>query len=253
LSRGQKRRSNSRNKQVNRFDHSDRIQYTPSNNYNERVYAKVDEFTPLNLKQSLYFELLENNQIVVATGEPGTGKTLCPVVYALDKLRDKSVDVIYITKPIVEVGKSMGYLPGKVGDKFAPYMDSILEHVEFLVGKQEKDRLLMLGKLKCIPLEFMRGSNLDNCVIIADEMQNAEYIQSKTLLTRLKENTKLILTGDLGQCDLTEKPSLTGIMEVLSSVDNVGFVHFEVEDILRSGIVKDLMLSFRAYEANNRR
>lgn len=247
MSRGQVRKSNARKT-------SNRRSYNPEEHPAylkslEKAYEKVDNFEPLNQKQELYFELLELNQIIVATGEAGTGKTLCPVVHALDMLKNKEIEVIYITKPTVEVGKSLGFLPGKIGDKFAPYMDSILEHVEYLVGKVEKHRLLAEGKIKCIPLEFMRGSNLDNCAIIADEMQNATLHQTRTLLTRLKENTKLVITGDLAQCDLedTSTSGLATAVKVLGDVNSVGFINFEVEDIVRSGIVREITTAFKKH------
>lgn len=247
MSRGQVRKSNARKT-------SNRRSYNPEEHPAylrslEKAYEKVDNFEPLNSKQELYFELLELNQIIVATGEAGTGKTLCPVVHALDMLKNKEIETIYITKPTVEVGKSLGFLPGKIGDKFAPYMDSILEHVEYLVGKVEKHRLLAEGKIKCIPLEFMRGSNLDNCAIIADEMQNATLHQTRTLLTRLKENTKLIITGDLAQCDLedTSTSGLATAVKVLGDVNSVGFINFDVEDIVRSGIVKEITFAFKKH------
>lgn len=247
MSRSPKRKSNARSR--NTYNPEEHPAYQRSL---ERVYKKVEDFSPLNEKQERYFELLDDNQIVIATGEPGTGKTLLPVVHALEKLRDKEIDTIYITKPAVEVGKTLGFLPGKIGDKFAPYMDSIVDHVEFLVGKQEKTRLMADGKIVCMPLEYLRGSNLDKCVIIADEMQNASYMQQKTLLTRLKDDAQLIMTGDLGQSDLDVESSLPAIMNVLSNVSGVGYIHFEVEDIVRSGIVKEIMLSFREYESKKR-
>lgn len=116
------------------------------------------------------------------------------------------------------------------------------------MGRQEKSRLLAENKIQCMPLQFLRGANLDKCVIIADEMQNSSLVEIKTLLTRLKEDAQLIMTGDLGQCDLEEgKSGFAKVIEILQEVEGVSFINFGVEDILRSGIVKQITLAFKAH------
>lgn len=213
-------------------------------------WGVVNGFKPINEKQEQYFNLMHNKHIVVSTGYPGTGKSICPIAYALQQLHCKAIDIIYLTKPIVEVGSSIGFLPGKIDDKFSPYMYSMLEHMYDLLDKFTIDNYISNKKIICLPLEFMRGINLDKCIVIADEMQNSSYIQTKTLLTRLKENTQLIITGDLGQCDLDAPTALPLIMKILLPIDGVGFVDFTINDIVRSGIVKDIMLEFHNYESN---
>ncbi len=128
-------------------------------------------------------------------------------------------------------------------------MASILEHCHDMVGVHETATLLASKKIQCVPLEFMRGSNFDRCVIIADEMQNASLHQTRTLLTRLKEDTQLVLTGDLAQCDLPN-PKDSGLpmtIKVLGDVKGCAFVEFGPDDIVRSGIVKEITLAFKKY------
>jgi phosphate starvation-inducible PhoH-like protein len=196
---------------------------------------------------------MNNKPLVVAIGSPGTGKTLCPVAIALEKLYAGKTESIYLTKPSVEVGNSLGFLPGKAGDKLAPYMESMLGHVDDLVGNYERHKLLSNGKIQCLPLQYMRGVNLDNCIIIADEFQNCEYVAAKTLLSRLKPNAKLIITADPGQCDLSSTDSFVRIMDVLRRVKSCGFVEFGHEDIMRSGLVKEIVMAFSDHESQLRK
>lgn len=205
-------------------------------------------FKPATDKQVKYLQLLRTKPLVVATGSPGTGKTLCPVAFGLESLISGNTSKIYLTKPSVEVGSSLGFLPGKAGDKLAPYMESMLGHVDDLVGPYYRHKLINDGKIQCLPLQYMRGVNLDDCIIIADEFQNCEYVAAKTLLSRLKPNAKLVITADPGQCDLESPDSFHRVMDVLSRVKSCGFVNFDHEDIMRSGLVKEIVIAFSEHE-----
>lgn len=202
-------------------------------------------------RQQEFYDAIFDHQITFGVGSPGTGKSLVGIYYACEALVEDEVEKIYLTKPAVEVGGSLGFLPGKMDEKFGPYARSGLEHFYDLVGQTTTATWLQQKKIEVLPLEYMRGLNFDNCIVIAEECQNAQYVQMKTLMTRLGENSKLILNGDFGQCDLRGRSPLRDIVNIVKPIEEVGIVEFTHDDIVRSGIVKKLMIEFDKYEASN--
>jgi phosphate starvation-inducible PhoH-like protein len=202
-----------------------------------------------NKKQQLYFETINNNQITVATGVAGTAKTFIACYAALQQLANGDVDKIIVTKPSVEIGKTQGFLPGNLEEKMEPFTRSVINCFEAIIGEAQTNNLVYSKKqVEIIPLQMMRGLTLDNCFIIADEMQNADYTQIKALLTRLGEDSVLVMNGDCEQTDLKENSGLPVAIEILRGIEDVGFVNFTIDDIVRSGIVKDIIIAYYEYE-----
>ena len=205
---------------------------------------------PLTSAQKLYEETIEANTISIATGYPGTGKTYVACYAGLKELLvKKSVERIVITKPCVEVGDdSLGFLPGGIEEKMAPFVRSIEDTISAIVGKETMYNLVRDERIEMLPLNHMRGLTIDNSFVIADEMQNANYLQTKTFLTRIGNNTKYVLNGDLGQTDIQNGSGLPVFLKIMRGLRGVGVVDFAIEDIVRSGMLRDLMVRIYDHE-----
>jgi phosphate starvation-inducible PhoH-like protein len=202
-----------------------------------------------NKKQQLYYNTIMENQITVATGMAGTAKTFIACYAGLSLLASGDVDKIIVTKPSVEVGKTQGYLPGDTEEKMAPFTRSVLDCVSNIIGEAQMNNLYHSKKqIEILPLQHMRGLTLDKCFIIMDEAQNAEYMQMKTILTRLGEDATLVINGDLYQKDLTSESGLAVAVEILEDIDGVGFIEFGIDDVVRSGITKDILIAYHRKE-----
>lgn len=204
-------------------------------------------------KQQIYYESIMSNTITVSTGVPGSGKSFIAVYAACQALAAGHIEKIIITKPMVEIGDTAGYLPGDMEAKMAPFIRSVEECFIAIIGESGYHNLLTRKQLEILPLNYMRGLTLAKCMVIADEMQNADYGQVKALMTRIGEGTKYVLNGDLDQSDLHGKSGLPAAIWVLEDVDNVGFIEFEIDDIVRSGILKEIIIGYVDYEAKKRK
>lgn len=199
--------------------------------------------------QRHYYETIMDNQITIATGVAGTAKTFLACYAALIQLTEGDVEEIIITKPTIEIGKTQGYLPGDLDEKMEPFTASVVNCFHQLIGEAQTNNLMYSKKkIKVLPLQMIRGLTLDDCFIICDEGQNADYPQLKALLTRLGENSTLVINGDVEQTDLKESSGLPAAIQVLDGIEGVGFVEFGIDDIVRSGIVKDIIISYHNYE-----
>lgn len=201
---------------------------------------------PRNLSQETYLELLRNPRkyITFAIGPAGTGKTLLAVQMAIKALQEKTVEKIVITRPAVSVDEEHGFLPGTLNEKMAPWTRPIFDVFEEYYTTQEIARMMDDGVLEISPLAYMRGRTFKNSYIIADEMQNATPSQMKMLLTRLGENSKMAVTGDLQQADRPVANGLLDFIEKFNGVSQhkaVALVHFDVKDIERHEAVKEIL------------
>lgn len=203
-------------------------------------------------KQQIYYNSIMENVITVSTGVAGTGKSFVAVHAALQCLASGEVEKIIMTKPAVEVGASLGALPGGVDEKMAVYIRSIEECIISIIGEAGLNNMKTRKQLEILPLNYVRGMTLQNCFVIADEMQNANPVQTKALLTRIGEDAIYVINGDIEQSDLKGSSGLPVAIEVLEGIDGVGFVHFEIDDIVRSGICKDIIIGYHAYEQRNK-
>jgi phosphate starvation-inducible PhoH-like protein len=201
---------------------------------------------PRNLSQETYLELLRNPRkyIVFAIGPAGTGKTLLGVQMAIKSLQEGAVNKIVITRPAVSVDEEHGFLPGTLNEKMAPWTRPIFDVFEEYYTTQEIAKMMEDGILEISPLAYMRGRTFKNSFIIADEMQNATPSQMKMLLTRLGENSKMAVTGDLQQAD---RPSANGLLDFIEKYNSasvhksVDLVQFTVKDIERHDAVKEIL------------
>lgn len=191
-----------------------------------------------NIQQ--YIDCLKNQDktLVIATGPSGTGKTMMASLIGMDQVAFKEYQKIIITRPTIPVGgESLGYLPGELDDKMRPWVEHIIDYIDTYDMKSVRNKMSML------PLSYIRGHTFNDTWIIADEMQNATQMQMKTLLTRVGENSKVILTGDLSQCDLdTDENGLIDLIERLNGDEtDIEQVTFSHDDIQRSEFVKNIL------------
>lgn len=220
--------------------------FTNDEYYQPIAHAKqeVKPLRPLTDKQATYLQLIKNNAIVFATGCAGTGKTFVAASYAAEQLKDGNIERIIVTRPAVECGESFGFLPGELEEKYEPYVQPFRDVLDKRLGKSQVHYFMSHGRIVAKPLSFMRGSSFTDCLVIFDEAQNSTIEQMKMFLTRIGENCKFIIDGDLEQTDLRVTSGLQDAIYRLRSVANVGFVHFEDQDIVRSGMCRDII---RAY------
>lgn len=196
--------------------------------------------------QDRYMASIRDNIITFGIGPAGTGKSYIAAAMAADMLREKKIDKIIITRPAVEAGESFGFLPGELEEKYAPYIDPFRDILNERLGKSQVAYLIKHKRIEARPLAFMRGCTLKNCWAILDEAQNTTPSQIKLFLTRIGENCKVIVDGDIDQNDIKSYSGLADAVIRLASTKRVGIVDFGVEDIVRSGIVRDII---RAYAA----
>jgi phosphate starvation-inducible protein PhoH and related proteins len=202
---------------------------------------------PRSKSQSLYLKGLAAYDLAFAVGPAGTGKTYLAVAWALRELLAKSKRKLILTRPVVEAGESLGFLPGDLAQKISPYLRPLYDAMETLVPFETVRRLEESRAIEIAPLAYMRGRNLSNCVVILDEAQNTTKEQMKMFLTRLGENSKAVVTGDVTQIDLPRKgeSGLVHALSVLSRVDEIFVCKLDARDVVRSSLVKRII---EAYE-----
>ena len=201
--------------------------------------------------QKKYYKAVCNNDIVFAIGPAGTGKTYQAVACAISALKNNEVEKIVITRPVVEAGERLGFLPGDLKDKVDPYLVPIYDALHKMIEPQKLKEYLNKNIIEIAPLAYMRGRTLHNAFIILDEAQNSTKMQMKMFLTRLGVTSKAIITGDLTQTDLglNETSGLTDAANILNKVKGISFVTLDESDIVRHKLVKDII---KAYKKGNK-
>ena len=207
---------------------------------------------PKNQSQYAYYKLLEKNTIVFAMGAAGTGKTYLAVAYGVNMLKQKKVNKIIITRPIVEAGENLGFLPGELKEKVDPYLTPIYDALHDILGKETTDKYLEKGIIEIAPRAYMRGRTLSDAFVILDEAQNTTPMQMKMFLTRLGENSRMVVNGDLSQVDLPRGviSGLRDALDTLKGIKNIGSVTFSANDVVRHGLVAKIV---KAYEEKIKR
>lgn len=203
-----------------------------------------------NLGQKNYVEATKKNDIVFGIGPAGTGKTFLAVVLAIAALKKGEVKRIILTRPAVEAGESLGFLPGDLKEKVDPYLRPIYDALYQIFGTEHTNRLIERGVIEIAPLAYMRGRTLDDAFVILDEAQNTTTMQMKMFLTRLGFNSKMMVNGDISQIDLP-KGTLSGLIHAertLNGVRKISFIEFDAKDVVRHPVVADII---RAYEKEN--
>ena len=204
---------------------------------------------PRSIKQKKYVKALKSNQIVISLGPAGTGKTYLAVAIALSMLLEKKVERIILSRPAVEAGEKLGFLPGDMKDKIDPYLRPLYDALYELLDYEKIQKKIESGEIEIAPLAFMRGRTLKNSIAILDEAQNATQTQIKMFLTRIGENSKLIVNGDPSQIDLPNK-SQSGLVDsqkVLKNIKEISIINFDHNDVVRHPLVTKIV---EAYQNN---
>jgi phosphate starvation-inducible PhoH-like protein len=207
--------------------------------------------TPKTLNQKLYLDAIEKNDLIFGIGPAGTGKTYLAVSMAVKALIDKKVNRIVLTRPAVEAGERLGFLPGTLQEKIDPYLKPLYDALYDMLDVERVDRHLERGVIEIAPIAFMRGRTLNDSFVILDEAQNTTPEQMKMLVTRIGYNSKAVVTGDVTQIDLP-RAKLSGLVEaerVLAQVEGIGFVHFTDRDVVRHPLVQRIVRAYESYSA----
>jgi len=194
--------------------------------------------------------LMEKNDMVFAVGPAGTGKTYTGVALAVKALKEKQVKRIILTRPAVEAGENLGFLPGDLKEKLDPYMQPLYDALRDMIPHEKLDSFIEKGVIQIAPLAFMRGRTLDNAFVILDEAQNTTHAQMKMFLTRMGKSAKFMITGDPGQIDLPRRV-ISGLKEallVLKDVSGVGIVFLDDKDVIRHALVKKVIAAYKHIE-----
>lgn len=205
---------------------------------------------PKTVGQKRYVDSISKNTIIFGIGPAGTGKTFLAVAMAVKALRQKLVSRIILTRPAIEAGEKLGFLPGDLQSKIDPYLRPLYDALFEMMGAENYARLLEKGTIEIAPLAYMRGRTLDDSFIILDEAQNATPEQMKMFLTRLGFNSKAVVTGDLTQTDLPsgQKSGLAIATSILSEIDGIGIHAFTDRDVVRHKLVAKIILAYDKYE-----
>jgi phosphate starvation-inducible PhoH-like protein len=212
------------------------------------VNGKVIKAKTTNLKKLVRES--EKKDMVFAIGPAGTGKTYTSVALAARALRDKEVKRIILTRPAVEAGESLGFLPGDLKEKMDPYLQPLYDALRDMIPHEKLESFIEKKVIEVAPLAFMRGRTLDEAFVILDEAQNTTHLQMKMFLTRMGMNAKFIITGDPSQVDLPlrQKSGLKEAMRILKDVNEIGFVHLTEEDVVRHPVVRKIINAYSTEE-----
>lgn len=242
---------------INRFNNSSNYDETRKSilSFYQKKVVVVNTFdgkkiTVKTLTQQEYLKAMEDSSVVFATGSAGTGKTYLAVGFAVNQLKSNKIKKLIITRPAVEAGEKLGFLPGDLKEKVDPYLIPIYDSLYEFLGKETTDKLIEKGVIEIAPLAYMRGRTLDNAIVILDEGQNATSSQMKMFVTRLGFNSKMIITGDITQIDLPNKSS-SGLVEatrLLSDIEGIRHIEFGALDVMRHPIVTKIIAKYEEKE-----
>ena len=205
---------------------------------------------PKTLGQKSYYYALKNNDVVFGIGPAGTGKTYLAVVFAVAALKNNEVKKIILTRPAVEAGENLGFLPGDLKEKVDPYLRPLYDALYDMLGVEQTEKLMEKGVIEIAPLAYMRGRTLEDAYVILDEAQNTTDNQMKMFLTRLGFRSKMIVTGDISQIDLPRNTTsgLIRALDILEGVKGISFIHLSAMDVVRHPVVQRIIES---YDGNN--
>ena len=215
-----------------------------SNSDNSIEYTHAfKEVKPINFIQDAYLNAIKHNSIIFGIGSTGTGKTYIPAAYAASELYHKRIEKIIITRPNIEVGRSLGFLPGTLDEKFLPYLKPFEKVFRKFLGAGFYEYALKTKAIDPQPLGFMRGDTFEDCIVLVDEAQNVTATEMKMLLTRIGHNCKMIFSGDTSQADIPDS-GLDEIVDKLENIEGVEVVEFLDSDIVRSKLCKSIILAY---------
>ena len=202
--------------------------------------------------QKFYVDAIKNNTVVFGIGPAGTGKTFLAVAMAVNAFRDKQVDRIILTRPAVEAGEKLGFLPGDMQNKVDPYLRPLYDALYEIMGAENYQKYLEKGMIEIAPLAYMRGRTLDDSFIILDEAQNTTPEQMKMFLTRLGFGSKIVVTGDITQIDLPgdRKSGLKEVAKILKDVDGISFIYLTEKDVVRDELVQRIVKAYEKFDSH---
>ncbi|MFZ8803560.1 MAG: PhoH family protein, partial [Candidatus Calescibacterium sp.] len=205
------------------------------------------KIVPKTQNQISYVKAIEENDLVFVIGPAGTGKTYLAVAVAVQYLKSGRVSKLVLTRPAVEAGEKIGYLPGGILEKVDPFMRPIYDCLYDILDYREVSKLIERGILEVIPIAFMRGRTISDAFIIVDEAQNLTYDQVKMTLTRMGLGSKMVLTADLTQIDI-QKSGLSGLDQILGGIEGIAFVYLNHQDVVRHPVVSKIIQAFERYD-----
>lgn len=216
------------------------------------IKTKKKVIQPRSPMQAAYIQAMQDNQMVFAMGPAGTGKTYLAVAMAVAMLEKGKVERIILSRPALEAGEQIGFLPGEIKEKMDPYMRPLYDALQDTMSAEKLQKKIASEEIEIAPLAFMRGRTLKNAFVILDEAQNTSAVQMKMALTRLGENASMVVTGDPSQTDLPErqKSGLLDAMDTLKAVDDIAFISFTDKDVVRATLVAKII---KAYDTKNRK
>ena len=214
------------------------------------ISAKGKPVKPKTLGQKKYVEAIKNNTVIFGVGPAGTGKTYLAVAMAVTAFRAKEVNRIILTRPAVEAGEKLGFLPGDLQQKVDPYLRPLYDALFDMLGAENFQKYQERGSIEVAPLAYMRGRTLDDSFIILDEAQNTTREQMKMFLTRLGFNSKMVVTGDITQIDLPDgkKSGLIEATKILKNIDDIDTIRFSEKDVVRHRLVQDIIKAYKNTE-----
>lgn len=220
----------------------------PSSQYT--VPKRGKKFQAQTLSQGQFISAIKTNTVTFGIGPAGTGKTYCTAAMAAEALSDGNVNKIVFTRPAVETGTSMGFLPGKMEEKFDPYFGAFKSCLVSLLGKGFVECALKNRNIITEPLAYMRGKTFDNAFVVLDEAQNCTESELKMFLTRIGKYATIVINGDLEQTDIGSDSGLYGTIHRMRQINSIHIHHFDNSDIVRSGIVKDILFAYQEMPLN---
>lgn len=213
---------------------------------NLTLKTKLRHINPRTANQSVFIEAMNTHDMTFGLGPAGTGKTFLAVAKAVAEMEANKVDKIILTRPAVEAGENLGFLPGDLKEKIDPYLRPLYDALYDMLPREVVDKKIENGEIEIAPLAYMRGRTLSHAVVILDEAQNTTPMQMKMFLTRLGEGSKMVINGDLTQTDLPRgmESGLREATRILQNVDEIAFVQFDERDVVRHGLVSKIVNAY---------
>ena len=216
------------------------------------IQTKKKKIIPRTENQNIYFKLLNSKNIVFAVGPAGTGKTYIAVAKAVSALQEGKVNKIILSRPAVEAGEKLGFLPGDMKEKVDPYLRPIYDALYSMLPFEQVEKKILNSTIEIAPVAFMRGRTLEDCFIILDEAQNTTRTQMKMLLTRLGKNSQMVISGDVTQIDLVseQESGLMDALKKLKKINDIGFIELTEKDVVRHDLVKKIINAYEKFNKN---